>query len=338
MNPSTSFWSGTMRCSISSCCLSSASCCSICFSFGRYDSSSLFSRIFSSTACCAEAFFSFWLLNRVKYNAAVTTAPPRTTTPHCLIPDNSLKFAIGPPLRLPLPGLHFCRSLVAAQGELKRLHFLDLLVLVGFLDLDVLEESRLLQIGDQVGHRIGAQSGPFQAHARALIIHLAQPHGLGVVDSLAHHGHQVHRPRLTVVQLLDHVDPALINVRLVLTFHELGLHIRQFPVLPLGVFHLGGDRFALVVKPVPVHQVRQADNYYDHQDLQLGRSHIAHFDRGHRRTAARALALSFGGFEKIDFDHKDSKLLRAKPTATAICPGFCSTSSAPIPSVGGTTR
>ena len=40
--------------------------CSICFNFGRYDSSSLFSRILSSRACCAAAFLSFWLLNIVK--------------------------------------------------------------------------------------------------------------------------------------------------------------------------------------------------------------------------------------------------------------------------------
>ena len=51
----------------------------------------------------------------------------------------------------------FRSRLVAAQGELKRLHFLDLLVLIGFLDLDVLEKARLLEIRNQIGHGVGAQ-------------------------------------------------------------------------------------------------------------------------------------------------------------------------------------
>src|SRR5271165_793747 len=149
MKPSTCFSSGTMRCSISSCCFSSASCWSICFSFRRNDSSSLFSRILSSRACCAAVFFSLWLLNSVKYSAAVTTAPPRSTAPHCLMPDSSLKFAIGPPLRLSL-----LAALIAVQDELERLHVFHLLVLPGFFDLYRPEVPGPLQVGDQVGDRI----------------------------------------------------------------------------------------------------------------------------------------------------------------------------------------
>src|SRR5579863_3085303 len=164
MKPSTCFSSGTMRASISSCCFSSASCCSICFSFGRYDSSSLFSRILSSRACCAEVFFSLWPLKTTKYRAAVMSAPPASTAPHCLMPESSLKFvAIGPPLRL---------SLLAGQRELESLHVLDLLVLIRFLDFDVPEESRLLQVRDQVRHRIRAQRRSFQIDARPGVVHL----------------------------------------------------------------------------------------------------------------------------------------------------------------------
>src|SRR5215469_9996963 len=240
MKSPTCFSSGTMRASISSCCLSSASCCSICFSFGRYDSSSLFSRILSSRACCAAVFFSFWLLNTVKNSAAETTAPPRITTPHCLMPDSSPKFAIGPPLRL---------SLLAGQGELKRLHFLDLLVLIGFFDLDVLEESSLLQIGDQICHRVGRKRRALEVHVRSLIVHLAQPNRFGVVDRLAHHRHQVDRAGLTILQLLDNVHSPLIGIGLILAIHKFGLHIRQFAVLLLGDLHLGIDLFREMVQP-----------------------------------------------------------------------------------------
>src|SRR5215471_8407901 len=243
MKPSTCFSSGTMRASISSCCLSSANCCSICFNFGRYDSSSLFSRILSSRACCAAVFFSFWLLNTVKYSAAETTAPPRITTPHCLIPDSSLKFAIGPPLRL---------SLLAGQGELKRLHFFDLLVLIGFFDFDVLEESGLLQIRDQIRHRVGRKRCAFEVHIRSLIVHLAQPHRFGVVDRLTHHCHQVDRTGLPILELLDDIHVPLIDAGLVLPFHEARFYDSQLAILLLGDFHLGVDLFREMVQAIPV--------------------------------------------------------------------------------------
>src|ERR1035438_596988 len=120
-----------------------------------------------STACCAAAFLSFWVLNTVKYSATVTSAPPAMTAPHCLRPDSSLKFVdIGPPLRL---------SLLAGQRELECLHVLDRFVLESFLDLDVLEEARLLQVRDQTGHRVRAQRRAFQVDARTVVIHLVQP-------------------------------------------------------------------------------------------------------------------------------------------------------------------
>src|SRR5258708_11551476 len=165
MKVSTCFSSGTMRRSISNCCFRFASCRSMSFSLGRYDSSSLFSRTFSCTAFCAVAFLSLWLLNIVKYSAAVTSAPPNSTAPHCFRPDSSLKFVdIGPPLRL---------SLLAGQRELKRLHLLDLILLQGFLNFHVRAETRLLQVCNQVRDRVGAQRRAFKAHARTGVIHLA---------------------------------------------------------------------------------------------------------------------------------------------------------------------
>src|SRR5258708_14680513 len=110
----------------------------------------MFSRTLSCTATCAAGFFSLWLLNTVKYRAAVTSAPPTITAPHCFRPDSSLKLiAIGPPLRLPL---------LAGQRELKCLHVLDLLVLQSLLDLHYLAESGFLQVRDQVVPSVPAQS------------------------------------------------------------------------------------------------------------------------------------------------------------------------------------
>src|SRR5216684_2419348 len=199
MKVSTCFSSGTMRRSISNCCFRFASCRSMSFSLGRYDSSSLFSRTFSCIAFCASAFLSLWLLNMVKYSATVTSAPPASSAPHCFRPDSSLKFVdIGPPLRL---------SLLAGQRELKRLHVLDLIVLESFLDFDVREEARLLQVCNQVRYRVGAQRRALQAYARTRVVQPAQPDRFRSIHRLAQHRQQVHWPRLTSAQRIDYIHP-----------------------------------------------------------------------------------------------------------------------------------
>src|SRR5438309_9093059 len=139
------------------------------------------------------------------------------------------------------------------------------------------------------------------------------------------------------MQLLDNVDSPLIRVGLSLALQEADLHVGEFAILLFRDFHLRGYSLSLMIQAIPVAQIAQAYDHHHGQDLQLGRPHIAHFDRRHGRGRARALAFAFGDFEQVDFDHRDSKLLRAKPTATAIWPGFCSTSSAPCPSSGGMT-
>src|SRR6266478_2271568 len=159
MNPSTSFSSGTMRRSISNCCFRLASWRSISANFGRYASSSAFSRTLLSRACCAASLASRWLLNMVKYRAAVNNTAPATTTPHCLRPDISLKLVII----FRLLGL----GLFAGQSELKCLHFFKGVVLVGLFDLNILEKTGLLQIGHQVGDGICTQSHAFNVHTRA---------------------------------------------------------------------------------------------------------------------------------------------------------------------------
>src|SRR5258708_1211424 len=332
MKVSTCFSSGTMRRSISNCCFRFASCRSMSFNLGRYDSSSLFSRTFSCIAFCASAFLSLWLLNMVKYSATVTSAPPASNAPHCFRPDSSLQFFdIGPALRL---------SLLAGQRELKRLHVLDLIVLEGFLNFHVREETRLLQVCNQVRDRVGAQRRAFQAYARAGVIHLAQPDRFRSIHRLAQHRQKIDRPGLASAQRIDHVHTPLVVIGLSLPLQVARFHVAEFAVFLLVLLHLLRDRLCLPVQPPPVATPQKPGHQQHHQHLQLGRTHVAHFHRGHHRAAAAAGALVFSPctFEQIDSDHRDSKLLKARPTATASWPGFCSTSSAPGPSVGGTTR
>src|SRR5580658_3967277 len=130
-------------------------------------------------ACSAFTLLSFWFLNMKKYSAALTNAPPASTAPHCLMPDSSLKFAISSPISL--LGL----SLLAGQRELERLHVLNGVVLKGFFDFHRLEEARLLQVRDQVGHRIRTQSRAFQVYTRARVIHAPQPDRLRSVHGFA---------------------------------------------------------------------------------------------------------------------------------------------------------
>src|SRR5271165_3037272 len=141
------------------------------------------------------------------------------------------------------------------------------------------------------------------------------------------------------MQLLDYVHPPLVVVGLRLALEEARFYIAELSIFLLRRLHLRRDRFSLPIEPVPVAKIQQPGQQYHHQHLQPGRPYVPHFHRGHRRSAATApLIFPFGVFQQIDFDHRDSKLLKARPTATASWPGFCSTSSAPGPSAGGTTR
>src|SRR4029079_15827595 len=139
--------------------------------------SSAFSRTLASSTCLAASFSDALLLKVVKYAAPVSTAAPNTSSPHCLILDNSLKFSIA--LR-PL-GLH----LLAGQGECKRLHIFDGVVLEGLFDLDVPKLPALLQVGNQVGDGVGAQCHPLNVDACSLVFHRAQPHRFAAVNGIA---------------------------------------------------------------------------------------------------------------------------------------------------------
>src|SRR5580700_3055095 len=264
-------------------------------------------------ACSAFTLLSFWFLNMKKYSAALTSAPPASTAPHCLMPDSSLKFAIVSLLKPCLLGL----SLLAGQRELERLHVLNRVVLEGFLYFHRLEEARLLQVRDQVGHSIRAQRRAFQVYARARVIHAPQPDRFRSVQGFAQHGQQVDWPGLSSAHRINYVHAPLIIVGLPLPLQVARLYIAEFAVLLFGRRHLFGDRLRLLVQPVPVAEI-QRPGYQDYdQHLQLGRSHIAHFHRRHRRSAGAALAFPLRCFEQVDSDHRDSKLLKAKPTATA---------------------
>ena len=63
---------------------------------------------------------------------------------------------------------------------------------------------------------------------------------------------------------------------------------------------------------------------------------VADFEARHAESGT-FLAFWFRRPQQIDSDHSFSKLLRAKPTATANWPAFCSTNSAPAPSAGAST-
>src|SRR5580698_11395454 len=177
-------------------------------------------------ACSAFTLLSFWFLNMKKYSAALTSAPPASTAPHCLMPDSSLKFAIVSLLKPCLLGL----SLLAGQRELERLHVLNRVVLEGFLDFHRLKEARLLQVRDQVGHCVRAQRRAFQIYARARVIHAPQPDCFRTVHGFAKHSQQVDRAGLSRAQRINYVHPPLVIVGLPLPLQVARLHIAEFAV------------------------------------------------------------------------------------------------------------
>jgi len=102
---------------------------------------------------------------------------------------------------------------------------------------------------------------------------------------------------LAGAQTINDIHAALVVVGLGLTLQIAGLHIAQLAILLLRRFHLGGNGFGLAVEPVPETKIQQARQYQHQQYLQFGRSHAAHIDGRHRRSAARAPVLAFGVFQ-----------------------------------------
>src|SRR5437667_11416770 len=89
----------------------------------------------------------------------------------------------------------------------------------------------------------------------------------------------------------------------------------------------------LLVQLIPVAQVDQASQHQHQHHFHLRGTYVTHFHDGGRRSCG-SLVLSLLCTQQVDSDHKSSKLLKAKPTATAIWPAFCSISCTPGPSVG----
>src|SRR5581483_2997842 len=95
------------------------------------------------------------------------------------------------------------------------------------------------------------------------------------------------------------------------------LDICKLAVLVFGNLHLRVNVLLLPIQPVPVPRVDASNQQYADQDLDYRRTNLAelHRRRSHRRS--RAFTLRFGYSQQIDSDHSCSKLLSAKPTATA---------------------
>src|SRR5207248_8389105 len=92
---------------------------------------------------------------------------------------------------------------------------------------DLLEVTGLLQVADQVGHRISAQSHSLYINVRAGVLHGAKPDGLRAIDGVANGVQQVDRTgvNLSRPQLVDHIHAALVAVGLLLTLQVLRFHV-----------------------------------------------------------------------------------------------------------------
>src|SRR6202041_1204318 len=137
-------------------------------------------------------------------------------------------------------------------------------------------------------------------------------------------------------QLVNYVDPPLVRLGLLLPLEILDLNFGEGAILLLRRSRLHIDRFLLPIKLIPVGRVDRACDQQDHRHLQHWSAQVAQTEARHVERRA-FLAFRFRRSQQIDSDHSFSKLLRAKPTATANWPAFCSTSSAPAPSAGART-
>src|SRR2546423_98215 len=244
------------------------------------------------------------------------------------MPDMSLKFMA---LSLGLAPVDF-----AGQFELERLHVLHTLILKSFFDLYVLEVSRLLQICDQVRNRVGAQCSPLDRNIRPLGLHCVKPNCFGSVDRLPNCVEQAHRiSGLRFVQLVNDIYSVPVVVSLLLALQIFGLNPSQLTILLLCHSHVAGNRSRLAVQVIPVPAVADPQQYEGDKNLHCRRTNFAELHGRRANRYPRALILRFGCPQQIDSDHSSSKLLKAKPTATANWPALPSIKSIPEPLVGG---
>src|SRR5208337_3380175 len=128
----------------------------------------------------------------------------------------------------------------------------------------------------------------------------------------------------------------LVSIGLFLSLYIPRLDVGQFAILLLRHPHFHFDRFLFPVELVPVPEIEGAGDQKHGSDLDQGPAQVAELAARHA-DGRTFFAFRFCTTQQIDSDHSFSKLLRAKPTATANWPAFCSTSSAPAPSAGAST-
>src|SRR5262249_37646960 len=119
----------------------------------------------------------------------------------------------------------------------------------------------------------------------------------------------------------------------------LGFHFGQALIFLLRFSQVSFERVVLTLHP----HLR----YCDEQDQSADKDH-AHNDcagsaiaarHRYRRSATAATPRGLLWYSKqVYANHRSSKLLRAKPTATASCPGFCSRMWFSVESIGGMMR
>src|SRR6185369_4703112 len=136
-----------------------------------------------------------------------------------------------------------------------------------------------------------------------------------------------------------HPDAALIHVGLFLAGLVLRLHVRQPLVFQDRFLQVLFQHIMLTLHP----HMGQPDEHYQRagkdQAQDDGAGSFAASASGCHCAGTPAAARRFlRNSKQVDANHRSSKLLRAKPTATASCPGFCSNMSCSSESVGGIMR
>src|SRR5581483_6948218 len=181
MNIGASFSEGTIRFSVSSCSRSTASLASISAFLLTKGSSCAFSAFLRSSASRLALFCSVIPLKTRWYRPAVTSRASTSMMPSCCFSGSSVSFAINSPL---LALLRLRRLSLADQCEHKRLDVFHHVVLVSFLDLHRAEIPGAAQVVHQPRHRVHAQRHAFQIDVVSVLVHLAQPDGVGLVHGV----------------------------------------------------------------------------------------------------------------------------------------------------------
>src|SRR5258708_14596863 len=186
---------------------------------------------------------------------------------------------------------------------------------------------------------MGVQGLAGKVDAVSIVRHRLKPHGVGLVHGVSHQVQHDRGARLVLFELVNYIHATLEQLVFPLAFFKLGFHERQSLIFQLCFLKLLFQFVMLLIQSVvpEVHAAERQDEYKqpEHDRVRTLTAPATAHGRCYGSGAPSISAPSLLCWEEVYSNHRSSKLLKARPTATASCPGFLSMMSFSTASTDG---